>query len=122
MSLQTVLIANRGEIAGRDRTSLQALGLRALGVYSEADADAAYLSEMDQTVALGPEELSESYLSLDRLMEAAALGGADALHPGYGFLSRSPTRCALRGRGPHLRGSQRRGHRGDGGQGSRQGA
>jgi geranyl-CoA carboxylase alpha subunit len=86
-TFDTVLIANRGEIVARIARSARALGYRTIGVYSEADAGAAYLDGVDEAVAIGPAAPTESYLSIERLIGAARLTGAGAVHPGYGFLS-----------------------------------
>jgi acetyl-CoA carboxylase biotin carboxylase subunit len=85
-----VLIANRGAVAARVLRSLRALGVRSVAVYSEADADAPYLEEADQAIAIGPAHPRESYLNQDALIEAVRATGADAVHPGYGFLAENP--------------------------------
>ena len=87
MSFSSVLIANRGEIARRVVRACRERGLRSIAVYSEADADAAFVHEADTAVLLGPTPPRESYLDLDRVLAAAKESGADAVHPGYGFLS-----------------------------------
>jgi urea carboxylase len=82
-----VLIANRGVIARRIMRTLKRLGIGSVAVYSEADAHALNVLEADEAVLLGPASVAESYLRIDRLLEAARATGAQAIHPGYGFLS-----------------------------------
>ncbi|RMF33241.1 MAG: ATP-grasp domain-containing protein [Alphaproteobacteria bacterium] len=85
--LNTILIANRGEIACRIIRTARAMGYRSVAVYSEADADAAHVHAADMAVPIGPAPAAESYLCPERLIAAARRTGADAIHPGYGFLS-----------------------------------
>ncbi|MFC7616579.1 biotin carboxylase N-terminal domain-containing protein [Actinokineospora soli] len=85
----TVLVANRGEIACRIIRSARALGLRSVAVYSDADAGAPHTALADAAVRLGGAAPAESYRSTERLLDAAAATGAGAVHPGYGFLAES---------------------------------
>ncbi|WP_300537179.1 acetyl/propionyl/methylcrotonyl-CoA carboxylase subunit alpha, partial [Sphingosinicella sp.] len=85
--MRKLLIANRGEIARRIIRTAHRMGIETVAVYSEADADAPHVHEAGQAVLIGPAPASESYLLVDRLLDAAARTNADAVHPGYGFLS-----------------------------------
>ncbi len=85
--LSTVLVANRGEIAVRVLRCAHALGYRTVAVYSDADADAPHVAMADLAVRIGPAPVGQSYLCAQAILEAAAKAGADAIHPGYGFLS-----------------------------------
>jgi len=87
VTFSTVLVANRGEIAWRVMRTAKAMGYRTVAVYSDADKDAPHVVFADSAVRLGPPPVAESYLSIDRILEAAHRSGADAIHPGYGFLS-----------------------------------
>jgi 3-methylcrotonyl-CoA carboxylase alpha subunit len=85
-----LLIANRGEIACRIIGTARAMGLSTVAVYSEADAGALHVRDADEAVLLGPARARDSYLNIERLIAAAWEAGAEAVHPGYGFLSESP--------------------------------
>ena len=85
--LAKVLVANRGEIARRVFRTLRGMGIASVAVYSDADALAPHVREADEAVRIGPARSQESYLAIDRLLDAARRVNADAIHPGYGFLS-----------------------------------
>ena len=85
--LGRVLVANRGEIAARIIRTCRQMGVATVAVYSDADAHAPHVAAADEAVLIGPPPASESYLKMDAILEAARRTGADAIHPGYGFLS-----------------------------------
>jgi acetyl/propionyl-CoA carboxylase alpha subunit len=89
-SISKLLVANRGEIALRIIRSARLLGLATVAVHSQADADAAHVAAADQARLIGPPEASRSYLDIGAIIGAARATGADAIHPGYGFLSERP--------------------------------
>jgi propionyl-CoA carboxylase alpha chain len=85
-----ILIANRGEIACRIIRTARRMGIATVAVYSEADAEALHVREADEAVLIGPPPSADSYLRIDRIVEACKKTGAEAVHPGYGFLSERP--------------------------------
>jgi 3-methylcrotonyl-CoA carboxylase alpha subunit len=87
MMFKKILIANRGEIACRVAATARRMGIQSVAVYSDADTHARHVAFCDEAIAIGPAAASESYLNIDRVIAAAKQSGAEAIHPGYGFLS-----------------------------------
>lgn len=85
--IKKVLIANRGEIAVRIIRACREMGIETVAVYSEADRDALHTQLADEAVCIGPAPSSQSYLSMENIISATIVTGADAIHPGFGFLS-----------------------------------
>ena len=88
---QKILIANRGEIALRIQRACRELGIPTVAVHSTADSEAMHVRLADESVCIGPPPAKDSYLNIPAILSAAAITGADALHPGYGFLSENAT-------------------------------
>src|SRR6201995_3820052 len=84
---EKILIANRGEIALRIQRACREMGIKTVAVHSEADADAKYVMLADETVCIGPPPARASYLNIPAILSAATITGADAIHPGLGFLA-----------------------------------
>ena len=85
--IQKLLIANRGEIAVRIIRACREMGIATVAVYSEADKDSLHTQLADEAVCIGPAPSKDSYLNMERIISAAMVTGADAVHPGFGFLS-----------------------------------
>ena len=85
--IKKILIANRGEIAVRIIRACREMGIETVAVYSEADKEALHTKLADEAVCIGPAPSKDSYLSMDRIISATIITGADAIHPGFGFLS-----------------------------------
>lgn len=88
-----ILIANRGEIACRVIKTARKMGIKTVAVYSEADRDALHVEMADEAVLIGPPPTAQSYLVMERIIQACKDTGAEAVHPGYGFLSERAAFC-----------------------------
>ena len=87
MAITNLLVANRGEIARRIHRTAREMGMRTSAVYADGDVDAPFVIEADQAVSLGGRTATETYLDIQKILDAARRMGADGIHPGYGFLS-----------------------------------
>ena len=96
--IRRILVANRGEIARRVIRTAHRMGLQAVAIHSDPDAGAPFVRDADLAVAIGGRTSAESYLVAEKVLDAARRSGADAIHPGYGFLSENPVFAAGRGR------------------------
>ena len=85
--IESLLVANRGEIARRIIRTANRLGIRSIAVYSEADVDLPFVAEATEAIAVGPPSPAQSYRNVEAILAAAKSSGAQAIHPGYGFLS-----------------------------------
>ena len=88
--ISSILIANRGEIARRVMQTARDMGVRTIAVYADGDADAPFVREADSAYTLSGKTSAETYLDVEKILEACRRSGADAVHPGYGFLSENP--------------------------------
>ncbi len=93
--IQKLLIANRGEIALRIIRSCKEMGINTVAIYSEADEDSLHVHLADEAIKIGPASSQKSYLNIQNIISAALVTGADAIHPGYGFLSENIEFAAL---------------------------
>ena len=118
---EKVLIANRGEIALRIHRACREMGIETVAVHSTADADAMHVRLADESVCIGPPPGGHSYLNIPAILSAATITGADAIHPGLGFLSENADFAEMvEEHGLVFIGPKRRAHRADGRQGGRQ--
>jgi acetyl-CoA carboxylase, biotin carboxylase subunit len=91
--IKKILISNRGEIASRIIKTCKNMGIQTISIFSEADKNSKYVKEADESVYIGKSESLESYLNIDKIIKVAKDYEADAIHPGYGFLSENPEFC-----------------------------
>jgi len=94
-TIETILIANRGEISSRVSRTCRRMGIRSVAVYSDADKDAPFVQDADMAIHIGPSPVADSYLNQEKIIEAAKAVHADAIHPGYGFLSENAAFATL---------------------------
>ena len=94
--IKKVLIANRGEIAVRIIRACREMGIETVAVYSEADKEALHTQLADEAICIGPAPSSESYLNMEQIISATIVSGADAIHPGFGFLSENTKFAGVR--------------------------
>ena len=93
--IKKVLVANRGEIAVRIIRACREMGIETVAVYSEADRESVHTQLADEAICIGPAQSSESYLSMEQIISATITSGADAIHPGFGFLSENSKFASL---------------------------
>ena len=93
--IRKVLVANRGEIAVRIIRACREMGIETVAVYSEADKDALHAKLADEAICIGPAKLSESYLSMERIISATIVSGAEAIHPGFWIIVRKQSLCKI---------------------------
>src|SRR5665213_3576701 len=94
-AFRKVLVANRGEIAIRILRTARELGIKTVAIYSEGDTAGMHIAEADESICVGPAESQKSYLSIPNILEAAKKTKAEAIHPGYGFLSENASFACL---------------------------
>jgi len=116
-SFSKILIANRGEIAVRIIRSAKKLGIQTVAIYSEIDKNSLHVKKADEAFCIGKQELSETYLNIEKIVAVAKKANCDAIHPGYGFLSENPLfieaceKAGITFIGPHTRAIQLMGNK-----------